>query len=128
MSDYAVGVCKQEISVVMERFIGIGFTKEFKVVVGDKISLHTDNLYDENSPVYFYIHHKKIEMSRSDVDEYFDLTWKHDCYNTCIRKGSPCANLMRVPDGATNLTERNTWTCQIGWEVGRGDCCRYTIE
>ncbi|MFC8685970.1 hypothetical protein [Brevibacillus porteri] len=128
MNTYAIGVCKQEISAVIEPFIGIGFTKEYKINVGEQASLVTSDFYDNDAPVYFYIRHKKIEMSKDDVSKYFDITWKHGCYNTCIRNDIPCTNLTRVQEGATNLTERNTWTCQIGWEIGRGTCYRYKSE
>lgn len=128
MNTYAIGICKQEISAEMEPFIGIGFTKEYKINVGEQVSLHTSDYYDSDVPVYFYIRHKKIEMNKDDVSQYFDMTWKYGCYNTCIRGGVPCVNLSRVPEDATNLTERNSWTCHIGWEIGRGDCCEYESE
>ncbi|MGG1659472.1 hypothetical protein [Brevibacillus sp. NRS-1366] len=128
MNTFATGICKQEIIETLEPYIGIGFEKEYKIETGESTDIYSEDFYDNKIPAYFYIRHKKVEIDKVQIEKYFDITWKHNCYNTCIRNGVPCEKLSKVPQGATNLTERNSWTCQFGWEVGRGDCCRYEAE
>ncbi|WP_064199073.1 hypothetical protein [Brevibacillus brevis] len=128
MNTYAQGTLKKEIVEVMEPYIGIGFTKEFKLDVGQSVAIYSNDLYDETVPVHVYLRYKKIEISKDNLNDYFNIEWKHGCYNTCIRNGIPCAKLPRVPDGATHLTMREAWTCSIGWEVGRGDCSKYESQ
>jgi hypothetical protein len=128
MNTFAIGLCKQEMTIVTEPFTGIGFFKEYKAEQGESVNLYTESVYDEDATVYFYMRHKKIEISRKDIEKHFELIWKQGCYNTCIRDGVPCLRLAHVPEGSTHLTERFSWTCSIGWEVGRGDCCEYKTK
>ncbi|QOS99968.1 hypothetical protein JNUCC42_04220 [Brevibacterium sp. JNUCC-42] len=125
MEIYAVGICKKEISEMLEPFIGVGYQKEYKVKVGDRKTVYSDNLNDDSDKVYFYIKHKKIEMHKVQLEEFFEIEWKFGCYNTCIRDGVHCANLPNSIESTSHLSIKETWTCNIGWEVGRADCCEY---
>ncbi|MFB0831479.1 hypothetical protein ACEU2D_17985 [Brevibacillus laterosporus] len=125
MGIYAVGVCKKEFSEMLEPFIGVGFQKEYKVKVGDRKTVYSHNLYDESDKVYFYIKHKKIEMHKVQLEEFFEIEWKFGCYNACIRDGVHCVNLPNCIESASHLSPKEAWTCNMGWEIGRADCCEY---
>ncbi|PPA85002.1 hypothetical protein C4A75_09500 [Brevibacillus laterosporus] len=126
MEIYAVGICKKEFSEMLEPFIGVGFQKEYKVKIGDRKTIYSDNLYNESDQVYFYIRHKKIQILKEQLENLFEIDWKFGCYNTCIRDGVHCVNLPNCIEDASHLSLKKTWTCNIGWEIGRADCCEYS--
>ncbi|XOS93153.1 hypothetical protein ACLMAB_05815 [Brevibacillus laterosporus] len=104
MEIYAVGICKKEISEMLEPFKGTGYEKEYKVKIGDRKTIYSDNL----------------------LENLFEIEWKFGCYNTCIRDGVHCVKLPNCIESASHLSLKEAWTCNIGWEVGRADCCKYS--
>ncbi|MBU7316088.1 hypothetical protein [Paenibacillus oleatilyticus] len=126
-----VGKCKNEISRIMPPFKGMPdwlaeeMKKEYKTEIGDIVRFENN----ESGGYYFYLNHERIDMSRTELEEHFEIVWEYGCYNTCIRDGIPCNKIGQyIPEGTTDRSKYWSNCCRIGWEVGRAACYMYEVE
>lgn len=119
------GVAKYEISKELPFFSDRDdFKSIHKINVGDDVSIYQD----ENGYYYFMRFHK-FYILYDEIDSWLDVYFEDDCFNTCIRNGTPCKNIKsKIDEGFTNRTKRTITCCKISWEVGRASCCNYEIE
>ncbi|WCK57005.1 hypothetical protein PP175_27840 (plasmid) [Aneurinibacillus sp. Ricciae_BoGa-3] len=114
------GICKKEIAEIMPVYTDRDdFKEEYKIKVGQETSFS----YDHKEKKYeFYLHYKKMCMTREEVMKHFDIVWEYECFNGCIQNGVACKRLASYKGGETSIDKINGAYCRIGWEVGRGTC------
>ncbi len=128
MNTYIVGECIKELSETMLVFTDRDdFIKEYKIEIGQTVDIYsTYPHWDERKEYYFFLHYKKITMNREQIEHHFKIIWEYGCYNTCIRDGIACKRIGHyVSEGTTSRDKYKSNCCNIGWEIGRGDCCMY---